>query len=416
MTGGLSIMEEAQKKAVPSTVLASLALQRVRASTCILVNLDAVAHNVKVLRGLAGQNTGIMGVVKGGAYGSGMLPVVEVLLEEGVEELSVATVAEGVYLRKHSIEAPITVLGNLSACEVDDVLKHRLVPTLSWAAPLAARPAHTLVYPDGSRLSVAINIDTGMSRYGVQPEDLPALVTALDDLNVPIASMYTHFQASINEPEKNKKQLDIFLEATEPYKSRPLTRHVAATTGCVQGLGTDLDLIRPGGAITGLSSGSDEESAGLFAECGFLPALSVVGRPTFFKQLPPGRGIGYNATYQTSGHEWIANLATGWSDGLSRRLSNNGVVKRVKTGDQCPIVGRVSMDSITIRLPEAPAEDEVFQVISDDFDEHTSAVGLARSLEAAVYEMPGNWSTRLPRVYTRHSTIAKVCPSLEYTC
>uniref|UniRef100_A0A0P4WGK0 Alanine racemase C-terminal domain-containing protein n=1 Tax=Scylla olivacea TaxID=85551 RepID=A0A0P4WGK0_SCYOL len=269
---------------------------------------------------------------------------------------------------------------------------------------------------DGSRLRVAINIDTGMSRYGVQPQDLPALVTTLDNLNVTIASMYTHFQAAINEPEKNKKQLDMFLEATEPYKLRPLTRHVAATTGCVQGIGTNLDFIRPGGAITGLSSGSDEESAGLFAKCGFCPALSVVARPTFFKQLPPGRGIGYDATYQTTSDEWIANLTTGWSDGFSRRLSNTGAVKRVKTGELCPIVGRVSMDSITIRLPEAPAEDDVFQVISDDFDENTSAVGLARILEAAVYEMPGNWSTRLSRVYIKNGSIAKVYHSLDYTC
>lgn len=74
------------------------------------------------------------------------------------------------------------------------------------------------------------------------------------------------------------------------------------------------------------------------------------------------------------------------------------------------------MDSITIRLPEAPAEDEVFQVISDDFDENTSSVGVARRLGAAVYEMPGNWSTRLARVYIRHNSIARVCPSLEYTC
>ena len=71
---------------------------------------------------------------------------------------------------------------------------------------------------DGSPLRVAINIDTGMSRYGVQPQDLPALVATLDNLNVTIASMYTHFQAAINEPEKNKTQLDMFLEATEPYK------------------------------------------------------------------------------------------------------------------------------------------------------------------------------------------------------
>ncbi|KAK8382809.1 hypothetical protein O3P69_011391 [Scylla paramamosain] len=416
MTGGVCIMEEAQQKAVPPSVLASQALQQLRQPSCILVNLDAVRHNVRVLKGLAGSNTGIMGVVKGSAYGSGLLPVVEVLLEEGVQELSVATVGEGIHLRRQNVQVPITVLGNLLQFEVEDVLKHNLIPTISWASPLTAEPTDSLKYPDGSRLRVAINIDTGMSRYGVQPQDLPALVTTLDNLNVTIASMYTHFQAAINEPEKNKKQLDMFLEATEPYKLRPLTRHVAATTGCVQGIGTNLDFIRPGGAITGLSSGSDEESAGLFAKCGFRPALSVVARPTFFKQLPPGRGIGYDATYQTTTDEWIANLTTGWSDGFSRRLSNTGAVKRVKTGELCPIVGRVSMDSITIRLPEAPAEDDVFQVISDDFDENTSAVGLARILEAAVYEMPGNWSTRLSRVYIKNGSIAKVYHSLDYTC
>ncbi|XP_045114117.1 alanine racemase-like [Portunus trituberculatus] len=416
MTGGVCIMEKAQQKAVPPSALAGQALQQLRQPSCILVNLDAVRHNVQVLKGLAGPNTGIMGVVKGSAYGSGLLPVVEVLLEEGVQELSVATVGEGIHLRRHDVQVPITVLGNLLQFEVEDVLKHNLIPTISWASPLTAEPADSLKYPDGSCLRVAINIDTGMSRYGVQPQDLPALVTTLDNLNVTIASMYTHFQAAINEPEKNKKQLDMFLEATEPYKLRPLTRHVAATTGCVQGLGTDLDFIRPGGAITGLSSGSDEESAGLFAKCGFRPALSVVARPTFFKQLPPGRGIGYDATYQTTDDEWIANLTTGWSDGFSRRLSNTGAVKRVKTGELCPIVGRVSMDSITVRLPEAPAEDDVFQVISDDFDENTSAVGLARILEAAVYEMPGNWSTRLSRVYIKNGSIAKVYHSLDYTC
>ncbi|KAG0719755.1 Alanine racemase [Chionoecetes opilio] len=421
MTGGVCMRGEARQKAAPSSALASQALRQVRAPSCILVNLDAVRHNVQVLRGLAGPNTGIMGVVKGSAYGLGLLPVVEVLLEEGVEELSVATVAEGVYLRRQGVTRPITVLGNLLDCEVEDVLKHRLIPSISWLCPLTAQPSHSLNYPDGSRLRVAVNLDTGMSRYGVQPQDLPALVTTLDALQVTIHSIYTHFQAAIDEPHKNKRQLDIFLETTEPYKLRPLTRHVAATTGCVQGLGTDLDFIRPGGAIAGLCSGSDEESVGLFAKCGFRPALSVVARPTFFKQLPSGRGIGYDATYQTSCDEWIANLTTGWSDGFSRCLSNKGVVKRVRTGELCPIVGRVSMDSITIRLPEPPAEDEVFQVISDDFDENTSAVGLKRIIKASgqglsVYGITENWTTRLPRVYIRNGSIAKVYHSLDYTC
>ncbi|XP_037781444.1 alanine racemase-like isoform X3 [Penaeus monodon] len=393
------------------------AFAQLKVPSFIHVNLDAVAHNVDVLKGLSSSHTEIMGVVKGGAYGSGLLPVVEVLLEKGVKELSVATVAEGVYLRRHGIQVPITVLGNLLPCEVSDVTQHHLIPSLSWSHALTSLPREALVYPDGSRLKAAINIDTGMSRYGVQPEDLPALVQELDDLEVNIYSLYTHFQSAITEREKNRKQLDLFLEASKPFTSRGITRHVAATTGCVQDLGTDLDFIRPGGAITGLCSGSDREGTEQFAMKGFQPAFSVVTRPTFYKLLKAGRDIGYDGTYTTSEDEWIANFTTGWSDGLSRRLSNGvGAVKRVSTGERCPIVGRVSMDSITVRLPEEPSPGEVFQVLTDDFDDVTSAVGMARNLGGATYEMPGNWSTRLPRLYTRNGKIVRICPSLEYTC
>lgn len=81
-------------------------------------------------------------------------------------------------------------------------------------------------------------------------------------------------------------------------------------------------------------TGSDREGVKQFAKCGFRPAFSVVARPSFFKMLPAGRFIGYDATYQTTTDEWIANFTTGWSDGLSRRLSNGiGAIKRLKTGE-----------------------------------------------------------------------------------
>ena len=87
----------------------------------------------------------------------------------------------------------------------------------------------------------------------------------------------------------------------------------------------------------------------------------------------------------------------------------------LQTGELCDIVGRVSMDSITVRLPEEPSPDEVFALITDDFDPKTSAVGLARTLGAAVYEVPGNWSTRLPRVAVSGGKVKKVYHSLSYT-
>lgn len=86
------------------------------------------------------------------------------------------------------------------------------------------------------------------------------------------------------------------------------------------------------------------------------------------------------------------------------------------TGELCPIVGRVSMDSITVRLSGAPDPDDAYLVLSDDFHNITSAVGMARRLDAAVYEIPGNWSTRLPRVYTHGGKITQICSSLGYTC
>ncbi|KAK4321846.1 hypothetical protein Pmani_007383 [Petrolisthes manimaculis] len=396
--------------------LVNEASNTLRASSFIHVNLDAVVHNIRILKGLAGPKTEMMGVVKGGAYGSGLMPVVNVMLEEGVKELCVATVGEGVYLRQHNVTVPITVFGNLVECEVEDVKRHHLIPSLSWTQPFTSHDKENLVYPDGSRLRVAINIDTGMSRYGVQPQDLPDLIHSLDQLEVTITSLYTHFQSGISEKKKNKRQLDLFLEATEPYLSRPLTRHAAATTGCVQGLGTDLDFIRPGGAITGLSSGYDFQGAEEFKQCEFRPAMSVVAKPSFYKLLPPGKFIGYDGTYKTEQSEWIANLTTGWSDGFSRCLSNNGAVRSIKTRELCPIVGRVSMDSITVKLSGAPDPDDGYLVISDDFHNITSAVGLARRLKAAVYEIPGKFSTRLPRIYSRGGKITQTFPSLSYTC
>lgn len=74
------------------------------------------------------------------------------------------------------------------------------------------------------------------------------------------------------------------------------------------------------------------------------------------------------------------------------------------------------MDSITVKLSTPPEDPEIFQVVSDDFDSRTSAIGISRLIGGAVYEVPGRWSTRLPRVFTRSRNVVKVCKSLDYTC
>ncbi|XP_018014832.1 alanine racemase isoform X2 [Hyalella azteca] len=357
--------------------------------------------------------TEVMAVVKGGAYGSGVMGVVGAVLEAGATELAVATVSEGVFLRTQGVAVPIAVLGNLNPEELPDVLTYRLHPTVGWARAFQQSEPISLKYHDGSPLEVHVEIDTGMSRFGVQPQDLAELMTTLDQRGIKVRSLYTHFQSAITERDLNKRQYDSFIEATKAFPG--IRRHAAATTGCVQGLGGELDFIRPGGAVTGLCSGSSEADVKAFAELGFQPSFSLVARPSFYKLLEPCRGVGYDSTYTSSSHEWIANFNTGWSDGLARKLSNCGHVLRIKTGELCPIVGRVSMDSMTVRVPEEPGAEETFVIITPDFHPLTSAVGVARSLGAAVYEVPGNWGSRLPRVTVEGGKVKQVYRSLEYT-
>ncbi|CAL4170648.1 unnamed protein product [Meganyctiphanes norvegica] len=307
---------------------------KINMQTFIHINLDAIAHNVKILKSMAGPETEINAVIKDGAYGTGLLPATKAMLEAGVTHFTAACVNEAVYLRKNGIKhVPISVLGNLSAEELPRILEHNLMPSISWIKPLLSMPKEDLIYQDGQRLNVNINIDTGLHRYGVKPDELPAMVDELDNLGVGIHSMYTHYARGVNATEENTKQFDEFLKATKPYMHRGIKLHSAATSGLIQRLGHDLGYIRIGKALLGLSCGNSKEVTSLFASYGFTPVLSVVAKPSFYKKLPKGSPVGYDGSYVTQSDEWIANFRCGWGDGYNKRLGEGkGYIKRLRTG------------------------------------------------------------------------------------
>ncbi|XP_076055538.1 alanine racemase-like [Oratosquilla oratoria] len=392
--------------------MANSLFKQLKVPSIILVNLDAVAHNVKALRKVLGPKTEVMAVVKGDAYNIGLLPAVKVLLEEGIRHLAVATVSEGVHLRKNGVQVAVTVLGNLIEDEVKDILEYDLMPSLSWDKALRGLSKGELMYLDGRRLRVNINIDTGMSRYGVQPEDLAELVKFLDGLEVEIYSMYTHLSGSEEDLDANKKQLDKFLNVTEPYKHRLIHRHVANSTGCIQGLGIDLNFVRVGSCIFGIGSASDMIQ---YERLGFQLPLSVFSRPTFYELLPPGKKVGLHATYKTTKLECIANFRMGWSYKCAQNLINRGAVRRLRTGEQCPVVGFLPMGSIAVKLPEVPGPGEVFQVLSDDYNKVTSYGTMWDMTEAAIIEDISLWSTQMPRIYINGDSVTEVCQPFLYT-
>ena len=194
-----------------------------------------------------------------------------------------------------------------------------------------------------------------------------------------------------------------------------------------------------------------------FVSRSLKPLAAVRGIPTLVKSLPAGRHVGYGRTYTTREHqEWIGTFPVGYADGYWRHLSSKGWIRRDKagtffhsiatllwilalvldifffsvcwsntnivrgffflfhsTGEKCPVVGRVSMDAITVRLPELTDKDETFTLMSADYDPDTSASGIAETVGTIAYEVATRLSTRFPRVYTKGGRVKSVVSALE---
>jgi alanine racemase len=177
--------------------------------------------------------------------------------------------------------------------------------------------------------------------------------------------------------------------------------HISNSGAVLYDIGTDLDLIRPGISAFGMPSGPDLRA---FTEMGFRPALSVRGTPTLIKYCAAGTKVGYACTYTCPDDEWIATFPLGYADGLWRQLGELGThVIRDRTGERCPIVGRISMDAITVRLPCRPDVRELFTIVSADFDPITSVTGIAETVGTIQNEVLIRFSSRLPRVYRTSS-------------
>ena len=351
--------------------------------TWLEIDLAALGRNYAHLAGRA-PGAEVIAVVKANAYGHGAARVARYLREHrGARRFAVATTGEGAELRKAGIAEPVLLLGALHPDDAGDAARHDLTPTL---VTLEAARAFAAARPGGR---AQVKVDSGMGRVGVPPAELAGFVAAVEGLGLEVEAIYTHFAVADEDEAETRRQLAVFLEAARALPRRyPL--HAANSAAILAGLGTELDFVRPGVALYGLPPDMREAP-------GLEPVLAWKARPTLVKRLPAGHGVGYGLTYRAGGEEWIATLPFGYADGFSRALSNLGWVRW--RGGYAPVVGRVSMDQTTVRLPEPVGLDEVFEVATPDLDERTSLTGRARALGTIHYELAAALSPRLPRRY-----------------
>jgi len=336
-----------------------------------------------------------MSVVKADGYGHGAAAVARTALSAGASWLAVATLEEGIRLRTAGIEAPILLFGpTISKEEIEAVAEHRLQPTVCSLAQ-----AHRFSESGLGVIPMHLKVDTGMSRLGVAWQDAQHLLGALRGLpNVTVASLYSHL-AMADSPDllaaaQQVQQFVELVDGLETERARPPLVHLANSAATLAVPKSHFDLVRVGLAQYGIYPASHLRDA-----VPLLPALSVRARIVFIKTVPPGTGVSYGHTFQTTRPTRLATVAIGYGDGVSRALSNG--IDFLVRGRRVHQVGTITMDQCLIDVTEVPEtiEGDIATLLGQDGTEHISIGEWVERLGTVPYEILTTLSPRLPRIF-----------------
>ena len=314
------------------------------------VDLDAVGANVAALRAHVGPATRLCAVVKAEAYGLGMVPVARAVLRAGVERVAVARVEEGVRLRAAGVSGPILLIAGFAAGEAEEIVRHRLTPTVVQADDALAlgRAAGRA----GARLPVHVKVDTGLTRYGAAPRDAVTLVRLVDSLrSLSLEGVYTHFAAA-DDPDRafTRQQLDAFRgvlgELARLGLELPIA-HAANSAGTLGEPAARFDMVRTGLALSGHYPADH-----LASLVPLRPAVALRARLLRVQDVEPGTTIGYGRTFSARRPMRVGLVPAGYADGVPRSHSNRAMA--LVRGTRARLVGRVSMDQCVVDLTDVP--------------------------------------------------------------
>ena len=359
--------------------------------TVARVDLDAIAFNVQqVSEHIPGQ-TLKYAVVKANAYGHGVVAVTKKLAAK-VDGFCVSNMDEALEIREVGLQHPILILGVVPSETVNLAKEQDIrltVASLAWLNQLLGEEA------DLSGLKVHIKVDSGMGRIGFRRiEEIKEAERLLLAAGAEIEGIFTHF-ATADEADDRKfqAQYHFFKEVLDALETLPPIVHASNSATSLWHADTIFTAVRLGDVMYGLNpSGSV-----LALPYEIKPALSLVSELVHVKQLEAGQDIGYGATYTTEDAQWIGTIPIGYADGWIREMQNFHVLIK---GEYCPIVGRVSMDQITVRLPEELSLGTKVTLIGRDGEKEITATEIADYRGTINYEVVCLLSDRIPREYT----------------
>ena len=369
------------------------------------VNLDAVASNMRSMRDNLPTSTLIMGSVKADGYGHGSVPVAKTI-EPYVFGYAVATIDEGIILRRHGINKTILILGVTHESRYEDLLRYDIRTAMFQYEK--AKKLSDLALKQGKKAVVHLALDTGMSRIGMKADrehaKEAAAIAALEGIEV--EGLFTHF-ARADETDKSAyeeqyRRYKEFLGYLKELGVKIPIRHCSNSAGIVESLESNhMDMVRAGIAIYGMypSDEVDHNSVKL------TPAMEIKSCITYIKEIEAGTAVSYGGTFVADHTMKVATIPVGYGDGYVRSLSGKGDV--LIHGKRAAILGRICMDQFMVDVTDIPdvQEDDEVTLLGSDGAECITMEELAEKSGGFHYEMICDIGKRIPRVYLKDGKV-----------
>lgn len=366
----------------------------------IEVDLNNIENNINEIRKIIHKNTKIMAVVKANAYGHGEVEVSKKLNEIGILDFAVATLDEGIILRKAGIKGSILILGYTDIQNIKMVQKYDLIQTIVDFE--YAKEVEKLNLD--KKLNVHIKINTGMNRLGESYKNIDNLIKIYNMKNLNILGTFTHLCVSDSLFEDNikftKKQIDNFFKAIDTLKLNNINVkkiHIQASYGIINYNDLECDYVRPGIIMYGVySTLQDKKSCKI--KLNLKPALKLKSKIVSIRNIQKGESVGYGRAFIAKKDMKIATVSIGYADGYPRSLSSKDVY--VLVNDKfAKIIGRICMDQMIVDVSNI-TNIEVGDIVTllDDIEE-ISAENISNLSGSISNELLSRLGSRLPIIY-----------------
>jgi alanine racemase len=366
------------------------------------IDLSAIRHNVRSLRRHIYPSQ-VVPVVKADAYGLGAIPIAKAALDAGAAGCAVATVEEGIELRRAGIVAPLLVLGYAPVEVAPFAAEYDLTLTVySLEMAMALSRAATR---RGRRLPVHLKLDTGLNRFGLNLQELLKVARYVSGQPcLQLQGLYSHFATSDDtDTAFVHEQLRRFEHGRKVLESHNLhfpQVHMSNSAGGIRFGAARNTFVRFGLAFYGYYPSAATEAEARAAGLHLRPSLTLKSVLASVNELAPGETVGYSRTYTATEERCIGLVPVGYADGYRRALSNRA---HVLVGERrVPVIGRVSMDQFTVDLTDVPDAQEGDEVVLIGAQGNASVPleEIAQLCDTIPYEVLTGLGRRIRRTYT----------------